>query len=68
MYFKILIIYSESRLSASPSARKTLLVSGTYFDIISISAFTSSHGLSEYSFDLYISQNEHSLNEQPNVT
>ena len=35
---------------------------------ISISDFTSSHGFSEYSFDLYISQKEHSLNEQPNVT
>ena len=61
-------MYSESRFNASPSARNTLLVSGTYFAIMSISPLTSSHGLSEYSFDLYMSQNEHSLNEQPNVT
>jgi hypothetical protein len=28
----------------------------------------SSHVLSEYSFDLYMSQKEHSLNEHPSVT
>ena len=43
-------------------------ISGIIFAIMSISPLTSSHVLSEYSFDLYISQNEHSLNEQPNVT
>jgi len=53
---------------ADGDALNTLLVSGRYPAIISISAFTSSHGLSEYSFDLYISQKEHSLNEQPKVT
>ena len=35
---------------------------------MSISDLISSHDLSEYSFDLYMSQKEHSLNEQPKVT
>jgi hypothetical protein len=35
---------------------------------MSISILISSHGLSEYSFDLYISQKEHWLNEHPRVT
>ena len=45
--------------TTSPSAKNTFVVSGIIFAIISISPFTSSHVLSEYSFDLYISQNEH---------
>ena len=61
-------MYSASRFNASPSAKNILVVSGNCFAIISISNFISSHGRSEYSLDLYISQNEHSLNEQPNVT
>ena len=68
MYLRIFVIYAVDKFIASPSAKKTRSASGIIFAIISISPFTSSHVRSEYSFDLYISQNEHSLNEQPNVT
>jgi hypothetical protein len=43
-------------------------VSGNRFAMRSISVFTSFHGFSEYCFDLYISQKEHSLKEHPSVT
>jgi hypothetical protein len=53
---------------ASPSAKKILSVWGNDLQTMSISLIISSHGRSEYSFVLYILQNEHLLKEHPKVT